>query len=122
MPEVEDISAGLIIKGDTGYIGFGRAQGIIRGILEQSRDEVRSKAKEEVSGYFEDTKQTPDNLIYSKVEGISGIEAFTTFDYQAPGIIVFALLILAISVAATLARKVEQGTLERLKISKMKVI
>jgi ABC-2 type transport system permease protein len=120
LPEVENITAELIIKGDTGYIGFGMTQGILSGILEQYENEVRSEAKEEVSGYFDATGQIPNNFIYSKVKGITGTESFTTFDYQAPGIIVFALLLLVVGVAGTLAGEVERGTLERLKITKMK--
>ena len=120
LPVVENITAELIIKGDTGYIGFGMAQGIISGILEQYENEVRSKAKEEVSGYFDAAEQIPNDFVYSKVKGIAGTESFTTFDYQAPGIIVFALLLLVVGVAGTLAREVEHGTLERLKITKMK--
>jgi ABC-2 type transport system permease protein len=120
LPEVENITAELIIKGDTGYIGFGMAQGIISGILEQYETEVRSKAKEEVSGYFGAAEQIPNDFVYSKVKRIAGTESFTTFDYQAPGIIVFALLLLVVGVAGTLAKEVEHGTLERLKITKMK--
>jgi len=81
---------------------------------------VRSKAKEEVSGYFDAAEQIPNNFVCSKVKGIAGTESFTTFDYQAPGIIVFALLLLVVGVAGRLAREVEHGTLERLKITKMK--
>ena len=120
LPEVENITAELIIKGDTGYIGFGMTHGIISGILEQYENEVKSEVKEEVSIYFDATEQIPNNFIYSKVKGIAGTESFTTFDYQAPGIIVFALLLLVVGVAGTLAGEVERGTLERLKITKMK--
>jgi len=120
LPEIENITAKLVIRGDTGYIGFGRVQGIISGILEHYKNKVKSKAKEEVSTHFGKAKQIPDNFISSKVEGISGTESLTTFDYQAPGIIVFALLLLVVGVATTLAREVEKGMLERLKISKMK--
>lgn len=120
LPVVDNTTAELIIKGDTGYIGFGMVLGSISGILEQYENEVRSKAKEEVSGYFVATEKIPNDFVYSKVEGIAGTESFTTFDYQAPGIIVFALLLLVVGVASTLAGEVEHGTLERLKITRMK--
>ena len=120
LPEAENVTAELIIKGDTGYISFGMTQGIISGILEQYENEVRLEAKEEVSSYFDATEQIPNNFVYSKVNGIRGTESFTNFDYQAPGIIVFALLLLVVGVAGTLAGEVERGTLERLKITKMK--
>lgn len=53
------------------------------------------------------------------MEGIPGTESFTSFDFIAPGMIVFAILLLATSVAAILTKEVESGTLRRLKMSKM---
>jgi len=64
--------------------------------------------------------QTNPNFIKSEVEAIPGTESFTTFDYIAPGTIIFALLLLATSVASTLAREVEKGTLGILKLTKMR--
>jgi ABC-2 type transport system permease protein len=58
-------------------------------------------------------------LIQGKIEGLPGTESFTAFDYLAPGMMVFAILMLATSVATILTREVESGTLRRLKLSKM---
>lgn len=95
----------IIIRGDTGYIGFGTTQGILNGILARYPDKLPGA-------------QTQD-FIQSKVEGMPGTQAFTAFDFMAPGIIVFAILMLAINVATILTREVENGTLNRLKLSKM---
>jgi ABC-type multidrug transport system permease subunit len=119
IPEVNNITSTVIIKGDTGYIEFGMTQGILRGVLDRYVEEVKKHVRANVSEQF-NRLETRDKFVFTEVEGVSGTEAFTTFDYQAPGIIVFALLLLVVGVAGTLAREVEHGTLERLKITKMK--
>lgn len=102
----------IIIRGDTGYVNFGTSQGILTGILLKYQDQMMSSIHG-TSGI-----QAQD-FVQSKVEGIKGTEKFTFFDFMAPGIIVFAILMLAINVATILTREVESGTLNRLKLSKM---
>ena len=62
----------------------------------------------------------PTKFIDTNVEAIAGTENFTQFDFLAPGMMVFAILFLSTTVAAVLTREVESGTLERLKMSKMR--
>ncbi len=93
------------MRGDTGYAGFGTTQMILNSILGQYQDKLSGNPV----GKF----------IQSKIEGLPGTNSFTAFDYIAPGMMVFAILMLATSVAAILTREVESGTLKRLKISKM---
>ena len=119
IPEVNDITSTVIIKGDTGYIEFGMTQGILRGVLDRYVEEVKKHVRVEVNEQF-NRSETRDKFVFTEVEGVSGTEAFTTFDFQAPGIIVFALLISAIGVASALARETDKKTLTRLKITKMR--
>ena len=107
----------IIIKGDTGYVGFGVSQGIIVGILEQYQDQLLFEMQSTASGNSESEQL---KFIESKVEPLEGTETFTSFDFLAPGMIVFAILLLATTVAASLTREVEKGTLNRLKLSYMK--
>lgn len=106
----------LIIRGDTGFINFGVSQGMLTGVLAKYQDEIVTQTQNTIKG-------TPgaENTVFLKydVEPMPGTTNFTTFDYIAPGIIVFAILMLAINVATILTREVESGTLRRLKISKM---
>ena len=118
LPEVENVTAKLIIKGDTGYVEFGRAQSVLIKVFEEYKNEIKRNAKENVSLYFGTEKEYYD-FVQSKIKPIPGTESFTIFDYQAPGIIVFALLMMVPAVAGTLAKECEKGTLERLKLSKM---
>ncbi|MCE7697917.1 MAG: ABC transporter permease, partial [Methanobacterium paludis] len=106
----------LIIRGDTGYMGFGTTQGILVGVLSGFQDQLVTNVQNSIKGT---PGAEPQKFIQSKVEGIPGTESFTSFDFIAPGMIVFAILLLATSVAAILTKEVESGTLRRLKMSKM---
>ncbi|MBU4190317.1 MAG: ABC transporter permease [Candidatus Thermoplasmatota archaeon] len=119
LPEVENVTAELIIKGDTGYIEFGIAQSMLIKVFEGYKNEIKRNAAENVSLYFGSEKEYYD-FVQSEIKPMPGTESFTIFDYQAPGIIVFALLMMVPAVAGSLARESEKGTLERLKLSKMK--
>ena len=50
---------------------------------------------------------------------VGDTEEFTMFDWQAPGIVIFALLMTAIYVSLTLATEVKNRTLQRLRLTKM---
>ena len=57
------------------------------------------------------------NLISKPLEGM---DSFNFFDYMAPGLIVFSLLINISSIASNISEECEDGMLRRLKLSKMK--
>jgi len=116
-PVTNNQTATIIIKGDTGYVGFGISQGIIVGIFEQYQDQLLFEIQSKISG---NTAAEPTKFLESKVEPLEGTETFTSFDFLAPGMIVFAILLLATTVAASLTREVEKGTLARLKLSYMR--
>ncbi len=111
-----DITSTLIIRGDSGFINFGASQGILKSSLFMFQNQIITQTQNAIRGT---PGAQPVQFINSTVEGIKGTQNFTTFDYIAPGIIVFAILMLAINVATILTREVESGTLRRLKISKM---
>ena len=113
----DNITAKVIIRGDTGYMGFGTAQGILTGVFQGYKDDIVTEVQNRIQGT---PGAQPHQFIETEVEGMPGTETFTSFDFLAPGMIVFAILLLATSVAASLTREVNTGTLERLKMSKMK--
>lgn len=110
-------SSSLIIRGDTGYIGFGVSQGILVGLLGQYQEGVVTEVENQIAGT---PGAEPNKFIETNVEAIAGTESFTQFDFLAPGMMVFAILFLSTTVAAVLTREVESGTLKRLKMSKMR--
>ena len=107
----------VLIRGDTGYMEFGVSQGILVGIIEQYQDELSVGLQSQLTGV---NVQPSPKLIASDVESLPGTESFTSFDYLAPGMIVFAIILLATTVASALTREVDRGTLSRLKMSKMR--
>ncbi|EKF86078.1 ABC transporter permease [Methanobacterium formicicum] len=106
----------IIIRGDTSYIGFGVSQGILTGVMGQYQDKMATQTQKAVLGT---SGVDVNSYIQSKVEGLPGTGAFTNFDFLAPGMIVFAILLLTNTVATGLTREVDKGTLTRLKLSKM---
>ncbi len=104
------ITSTLEIKGDTSYMGFGVTQATLIGFLGQFQQGVITNI----------TGVQPTQYINTSVQPIPGTGSFTQFDFLAPGMMVFAILLLATTVAAILTREVESGTLLRLKISKMR--
>jgi len=122
LPEAENITATVLIQGDMGYMNFGIAQSIIRGVLSSYVEAIRSEARKQVLQEVPEEIRVGEELkhVSVEVESVSGTRAFTPFDYQAPGIIVFGLLMGSIGVAGALARETESQTLSRLKVSLMK--
>lgn len=59
------------------------------------------------------------NALYVSV---GDTESFTIFDWQAPGIVIFALMMTAIYVSLTLATEVKNRTLQRLRLTKMSAV
>ncbi len=104
-----NVTSKLVIRGDKGYSGFGTSLSILTGAVGSYQDGVIG-----AMGGVE-----PQEFIQTSVEGIPGTQSFTAFDYIAPGMMVFAILLLSTSVAAMLTKEVESGTLRRLKLSEM---
>ena len=103
-----NITSTLIIRGDTGSMNFGTTQGILVGILSQYKDGVVTSTQNSVRGT---PGAQPTEYLSSTVEPIAGTANFTTFDFQAPGLIVFAIILLATTIATSLTRETERGTL-----------
>lgn len=51
---------------------------------------------------------------------LDGMDLFNTFDYLAPGIIVFSILMNITSITTSISNETEKGMLKRLKLTKMK--
>jgi ABC-2 type transport system permease protein len=59
-------------------------------------------------------------FVDARTQGVAGTEEFKVFDWMAPGLFVFATLLIAMGVATAVARETEGGNIERLKTSKMR--
>ncbi len=124
LPEAGNVTATMLLEGDNGYMNFGIAQSIIRGVLSTYIAAVQSETIQQISKTIPDSINVLADQKYLSVESISvsGTRAFTAFDYQAPGIVIFGLLMGSVGIAGALARESESQTLSRLKISLMRSI
>ena len=122
LPEAENVTAMIVIEGDNGYMNFGITQSIIRGVLSNYVETVQSETVQQISQTIPESIQIGMEQKHISVESVSvsGTRAFAAFDYQAPGIIIFGLLMGSIGIAGALARENESQTLSRLKISLMR--
>lgn len=106
-----------IIRGDEGYANFFAAESALNGVITSYQEQAVNGVKNQIAGT---PGAQPVKFVNTTIEGISGTQSFTQFDFLAPGMIVFAILLLATTIAAILTREAESGTLERLKMSKMR--
>lgn len=106
----------LIIRGDSSSIAFGVSQAMLVKIVEEYQNGLVTGIQNQASG----TTGGSLKIFESDVESVAGTESFSQFDFLAPGMMVFAILLLSTTVAASLTREVEKGTLARLKLSKMR--
>jgi ABC-2 type transport system permease protein len=120
LPEVGNTTTALTIKGDPGYVDFGTTQAAITGLLERYKNEVTTEATAGASPNGGTPNQPPSNLISAQIVPLSGTQSFSLFDYMVPGLIVFAILLQVSIIASSVTREVEKGTLNRLKLSKMR--
>ena len=121
LPDRGQTSAKVLIQGDQSYMTFGAVQSMVAGMVNAYIDGVESEAIDEILG---DVPGLPleseaGDFINLETENIAGTEESSVFDYFAPGIIVFGLLLGVIAVAESMAKMVEDNTLSRLKISMM---
>lgn len=106
----------LIISGDSSSMGFAVSQVVLIKIIGEYQDNLVASIQSQTSG----SSAEPLKLFEGDVESVSGTESFSQFDFLAPGMMLFAILLLATTVAASLTKEVEKGTLARLRISKMR--
>ena len=106
-----------IIRGDEGYSNFFASESALSTVITGYQTGIVTYYKNQIAGT---PRAEPVKYVNITVQGISGTQSFTQFDFLAPGMMVFAILLLATTIAAILTREVESGTLERLKMSKMK--
>ncbi|MGZ4904563.1 MAG: ABC transporter permease [Halobacteriota archaeon] len=121
LPRVNNVTSQVIIEGDTGTAAFGATQALLFNVLNQYTNQLQGGAMRQVDAALgQNQTATRTNYLSAIVQPLTGTRSFTLFDYQAPGLIVFALLIQTSTIAQDLAREAERGTLGRLKLSNMR--
>jgi len=123
LPKQSNVTAQVMVEGDTGNAAFGAAQGLILNVLQQYQGQIQATAIRQADatlGQNQSQNNASLDYIEAAVQPLTGTRSLTLFDYQAPGLIVFALLMQVSSVAQDLARESDRGTLARLKLSNMR--
>jgi len=121
LPKQSNATAQVIVEGDTGTAAFAAAQGLILNVLTQFESQIQGMAIRQVDSTLAQNQSNASiDYISAAVQPLTGTRSLTLFDYQAPGLIVFALLMQVSSVAQDLARESDRGTLNRLKLSNMR--
>ncbi|MDP6155628.1 MAG: ABC transporter permease [Candidatus Thermoplasmatota archaeon] len=115
-----NVTANVVIKGDPASSSYFTVSGIIQGSMEAYVDNS-GKIALAISAKSLPVKIDPGSQEpYVFVEDRSlDVSDLSSFDYQVPGIIVFALLMSATGVCISLSREESKGTLTRLKLTKM---
>jgi len=120
LPDGGRTSAQLLIQGDLSYMTFGAVQSMVIGVMDSYVEEIESSAVEDIAGDIPGIPLDQGiDYIAIETENIAGTGESSVFDYFAPGIIVFGLLLGVIAVAESMAKMVEDHTLSRLKITMM---
>ena len=99
----------LIIKGEPSSIGYLAASSTINLALIKYSIELQEKL----------TNQ-PFKQINLVNQQLGEIDTFNTFDFLAPGLIVFTILINITATTSSIAQEIDNGMLKRLKLTKMK--
>ena len=99
----------LTFKADTTQTNNMIAQNVIDNVINEYSISINSQL---TSASF--------NAIKLNIEGLEGTNDFTQFDYIAPGLIIFAILMTVTTVTSSISRETENGMLKRLKLSYMK--
>jgi ABC-2 type transport system permease protein len=110
----------LILAGDPSRLSFSMASVVVNSVLEQFLKKVSETSLKKAMDFSPIEITPPEELISLKSSNIA-VEGRTVFDYQVPGVIVFALLMLVSLVAINFASDSTYGHLERLRLTRMSV-
>ena len=119
LPSRKAAPVALNLAGDPSNLGFTMAGGVIRNVLDEFLKGVSRRSLEEAREFLPVDLGPAGKELVSLENSSVAVETRTVFDYQVPGIIVFALLMLVSLVSVTLMLDLTQGHLERLKLTRM---
>ncbi len=123
LPEVDaNVAATVVVEGDFTFSEFVSTQAYVQGYVDAFVRGVASATTEVVLSILPEELQlaAPQGpFVDARTRGVPGTEEFKVFDWMAPGLFVFATLLIALAVASAVARETEGGNIERLKVSRM---
>ena len=120
MTSDEYAHAAIELSGSLGNFDYSFAASLVQGQLYGYVNGMYSIIRQTVGeGFPGGPVVVQGGSVRSQYVSVGDTEDFTVFDWQAPGIVVFALMMTAIYVALTLAMEIKNRTLQRLRLTKM---
>jgi ABC-2 type transport system permease protein len=122
LPSRKASPVALTLAGDPSNLGFSLASGVLKNVLDELLKRVSQRSLAEARELLPlDLGPAGKELVSLETSSVA-VESRTVFDYQVPGIIVFALLMIVTLVTVTLMLDLTQGHLERLKLTRMSAV
>ncbi len=123
MSSDEYAHAQVELSGALGNFDFSFAASLVQGQIYTSTQVMYATVRYTVgSGFPEGPVVLQGGSVGVLYVSVGETEEFTVFDWQAPGIVIFALLMTAIYVTVTLATEIKNRTLQRLRLTKMSAL
>ncbi len=124
LPVVMNIKTNVEFEGDPSYTEFAPSQSIVQTILMEYESKVIFEAVENTlqnfpAQLYPEAQPIDKSFVEISLKSVSGTEQSNPFDYLAPGLVIFGLLLMTMGPAEALARESEMQTLSRLKLSLM---
>ncbi len=120
MTSTEYAHATLDMSGALGNFDYSFAASLVQGQLLGSINGLYASVRYVVGSSFPGGPVVlKGGSVQAQYVSVGDTEEFTVFDWQAPGIVVFALMMTAIYVAITLSMEIKNRTLQRLRLTKM---
>lgn len=120
LPKASNVTSVLSVEGDSGYVNFQTALGLITDIFDHYKNDVTAKAVADAAS-GQNYRPLAD-YIPIEMRSITGTQSSSPFDYMVPGLIILAILMQVSVVSGSLVRDIERGTLDRLKLSKIRSV
>jgi ABC-2 type transport system permease protein len=115
--------AGIELSGSLGNFDYSFAASLVQGQVYGYVNGMYMMIRHTVGSQFPEGPMIIEGgSVMVQYVSVGETEEFTMFDWQAPGIVIFALMMTAIYVALTLSMEVKNRTLQRLRLTKMTAI
>jgi ABC-2 type transport system permease protein len=120
LPKASNVTAAFSVEGDSGYVNFATAKALIVPIFDHYKNDVTANAV--ASAASGGDYNTLADYTPVEMRPIAGTQSFSPFDDMVPGLIIVAILMQVSLVSGSLVRDIERGTLDKLKLSKVRAI
>ena len=120
LPQASNVTSALSVQGDPSDVNSATATQLIKILFDAFKNDVRAKGTA-LAGPGAGNG-LPTDYVPLEMHPIAGTQSISPFDYMVPGLIIVAILIQISLVSGSLVRDIDRGTLDKLKLSKVRAI